>query len=40
MFYIILFVNTLLYLIDRSHDDIYSTILYNNITDTKYLLFL
>ncbi len=37
MFYIILFVNTVLYLIDRSHDDIYSTILFNNITSTRYL---
>jgi hypothetical protein len=37
MFYIILFVNTLLYLIDTTHDDIYSTILFNNGTSTKIL---
>jgi len=32
MFYIILVVNILLYLINTTHDDIYSTILFNNAT--------
>lgn len=36
MFYIILIVNTLLYLIDITHNDIYSTILFNNITSIEF----
>lgn len=36
MLYIILVVNTLLQLIDRTHENIYSTILFNNNTDYSY----
>jgi hypothetical protein len=35
MFYMLIMINALLMLIDKTHDTLYSNILYNNITMTS-----